>query len=169
LLGVLPGILVAVALSVVNVFRRVWWPNQPMLGLAPGIDGLHDLARHPDAQQLPGCVFLRFDAPLIFANARTFRDRVRALSEDLPVGGWIVIAAEPITDVDTTGCDMLEDLDVVLQKRGVTLAFAEMKAGPRQKLAQFGLQEQLPPERFFPTLDAAVEAYRLVSGQTWQR
>ncbi len=168
LFGVLPGIVVAVAISVANVFRRVWWPHQATLGRAPGIEGLHDTSRHPDAEHLAGCAILRFDAPLIFANARTFRDRVRHLSETLPSGGWVIIAAEPITDVDTTGCDMLEDLDVALVKRGHTLVFAEMKSGTRHKLTQFGLDNALPADRFFPTLDAAVDAYRNVSGEDWQ-
>jgi high affinity sulfate transporter 1 len=166
-IGVLPGIALAVALSVANVFRKAWWPYQAVLGRVPGVAGLHDTTRHPDAQQLPGCVVIRFDAPLIFANARSFRDRVRALAEGLPDGGWIIVAAEPITDVDTTACDMLTDLDEVLDRRSQVLAFAEMKSGPRGKLARFGLEKSFLDERFYPTLTTAVEAYREHSGADW--
>ena len=102
LLGVLPGILIAVALSILNVFRRVWWPHQAELGRVEGIDGLHDTASHPDAELLPGLVVYRFDAPLIFANSRIFGDEIRAIAENRPGLKWIVIAAEPVTDVDTT-------------------------------------------------------------------
>src|ERR1700742_1789317 len=103
LLGVLEGIAVAVALSILNVFRRAWRPYQASLGKVPGLAGYHDRQLHPGAQQLPGLVIFRFDAPLFFANARTFRDQIRRLANTEPRPTWILIAAEPITDVDTPG------------------------------------------------------------------
>ena len=119
LLGVLPGIAIAVALSIGNVTdRRVWWPYQTVLGRAAGVPGYHDVRSYPDAEQLPGCVLFRFDAPVFFANARTFRDQVRRLARSEPPPKWIVVAAEPITDVDTTAADMLEDLDEALNAQG---------------------------------------------------
>ena len=81
LLGVLPGILIAVGLSILNVFRRIWWPHQAELGRVEGIAGLHDTERYPDAELLPGLVVFRFDAPLIFANSRMFGETVRAMAE----------------------------------------------------------------------------------------
>ena len=111
LLGVLAGIAVAVALSILNVFRRAWWPYQATLGRVPGMEGHHDRSLYPDAEELPGLVIFRFDAPLLFANARTFRDQIRHLAASEPKPRWIVIAAEPITDVDTTAADMLLELD----------------------------------------------------------
>jgi high affinity sulfate transporter 1 len=164
LLGVLPGILVAIALSVANVFRRAWWPYQATLGRRPGAAGYYDVARHPDAEQLPGCTIFRFDAPLIFANARTFRDEIRALAKASPLPAWIIVAAEPVTDVDTTACDMLEDLVTDLDRQGVTLVFAEMKGPAKDKIRQFGLSSSIPDDRFFPTLDSAVEAWQAQSG-----
>src|SRR5205814_9981088 len=118
LLGVLPGIAVAVGLSILNVFRRAWWPYQTTLGRVHGMSGLHDRSLHPDADELPGLTIFRFDAPLFFANARTFRDQVRHLARQEPRPHWIVVAAEPITDVDTTAADMLEDLDEELNAAG---------------------------------------------------
>ena len=127
LLGVLQGMAIAVALSILNVFRRAWWPCQTTLGRVSGLAGQHDRELHPEAEQLPGCVIFRFDAPLFFANARTFRDRVRRLAARETQPRWIVIAAEPITDVDTTGADMLRDLDAELNAERVGLVFAEVK------------------------------------------
>ena len=75
-LGVLPGIVIAIVLSILNVFRRIWWPYQAVLGDPHDLTGFHDIAGHPDATTIPGLVLFRFDAPLIFANARTFRERV---------------------------------------------------------------------------------------------
>jgi high affinity sulfate transporter 1 len=169
LLGVLPGIVLAVVISVANVFRRVWWPYDPTLGRVPGLPGLHDTSQHPQAETLDGCEILRFDAPLIFANSGTFRDRVRELADPLPSGGWVIIAAEPITDVDTTACDMIEDLDRALESRGKRLVFAELKTPARQKLTRYGLDEALPEDQFYPTLTSAVDAYRSISGRSWQR
>jgi MFS superfamily sulfate permease-like transporter len=62
---------------------------------------VRSVARHPEAEQLPGCPIFRFDAPLIFANARTFRDQIRAIAKASPSPDWIVVAAEPLTDIDT--------------------------------------------------------------------
>ena len=75
LLGVLLGIALAVALSIGNVFRRAWWPYQTTLGRVPGLAGYHDVTSYPQATLMPGCVIFRFDAPLFFANSRTFRSR----------------------------------------------------------------------------------------------
>ena len=160
LLGVLLGIAVAIALSVANVFRRAWWPYQATLGRRPGIKGYHDVARHPEAEQLVGCTIFRFDAPLIFANSRTFRDQIRAIAKASPSPAWIVVAAEPLTDVDTTACDMLEDLVPALDRQGVTLVFAEMKGPVKEKARQFGASTTIPEDRFFPTMGTAVAAWK---------
>ena len=169
LLGVLEGIVVAVLLSILNVFRRAWRPYETTLGRVPGLAGQHDRQLHPEAEELPGLVIFRFDAPLFFANARTFRDRIRALAATDPRPQWIVIAAEPITDVDTTAADMLADLDEELNAAGTSLVFAELKDPVRAKLERYELIGPLDPDHFFPTLDAAVHAFRQQSGAEWVR
>jgi high affinity sulfate transporter 1 len=169
LLGVLQGIAVAVALSILNVFRRAWWPYQTTLGRVEGTPGLHDREVHPEAQLLPGLSVFRFDAPLFFANARTFRDQIRILAAAEPRPQWIVIAAEPITDVDTTAADMLADLDEELNANGTSLVFAELKDPVRAKLERYELVGPLDPAHFFPTLDAAVDAFREQTGAEWER
>jgi high affinity sulfate transporter 1 len=166
LLGVLPGILVAVALSILNVFRRVWWPHQATLGQVPAVPGLHDTGEYPEARQLPGLVVFRFDAPLIFANSRTFDERVRSLLADRPDLRWVLVAADPITDVDTTAADMLEQLDAWLNERGVSLVFAELKDPVRAKIERYELTRTIDPEHFYPTLEAAVAAFRAATGPT---
>ncbi len=164
LLGVLQGIAVAVALSILNVFRRAWWPYQTTLGRVPGMPGQHDRELHPEAEQLPGLVIFRFDAPLFFANTRTFRDQIRRLAAADPRPHWIIIAAEPITDVDTTAADMLGDLDEELNAAGTFLVFAELKDPVRAKLERYELIGPLDPDHFFPTIDAAVDAFRRKTG-----
>ena len=167
LLGVLPGIAIAVALSIGNVFRRAWWPYQTVLGRVPGVPGYHDVRSYPEAEQLPGCVLFRFDAPLFFANARTFREQIRRLARSEPPPRWIVVAAEPITDVDTTAADMLEDLDEALNAKGISLVFAEMKDPVREKIERYELTRTIDPAHFFPTVGAAVAAFRDQFGADW--
>jgi high affinity sulfate transporter 1 len=167
LLGVLPGIGIAVALSILNVFRRAWLPYQTTLGRVPGMSGHHDRTLHPDAEQLPGLVIFRFDAPLFFANSRTFREEIRTLARAAPPPLWIVVAAEPITDVDTTAADMLEELDEELNAAGTSLVFAELKEGVRAKIERYELIGPLDPAHFFPTIEAALDAYREQTGAEW--
>jgi MFS superfamily sulfate permease-like transporter len=131
------------------------------------VAGFHDVRSYPLAQRLPRCVICRFDAPLIFCNSRTFRERIRALAHTDPAPVWIIVAAEPITDVDTTAADMLEDLDESLNEQGISLVFAEMKDPVREKIERYGLTRTIDPAHFFPTLEAAVEAFRKQSGADW--
>ena len=168
LLGVLPGIAIAVALSIANVFRRAWWPYQTILGRVPGLSGYHDVRLHPDGELLPGCVVFRFDAPLFFANSRTFREQARALARSEPPPSWIVVAAEPITDVDTTAADMLHDLDEALNASGISLVFAEMKDPVRDKIDRYELTGTIDPMHFFPTLEEAIEEFRRLTGAEWR-
>ena len=167
LLGVLPGIAIAVGLSILNVFRRAWWPYDTVLGRVEGLAGYHDIHSYPAASQLPGLVIYRFDAPLLFANAKTFRDEVRRFAAAEPAPRWIVIAAEPVTDVDTTAADMLEDLDEALNARGISLVFAELKDPVRRKIERYGLTRTIDPGHFFPTVGAAVKAFRHETGAEW--
>src|SRR6516162_6785826 len=167
LLGVLPGIAIAVVLSILNVFRRAWWPYDTELGRVAGVPGYHDVHSYPEAQHLPGLVIYRFDGPLFFANAKTFRDEVRRLAKASPPPTWIVIAAEPMTDVDTTASDVLEELDEALNAQGISLVFAELKDPVRGKIERYGLTRTIDPNHFFPTLDAAVEAFRQETGTDW--
>jgi MFS superfamily sulfate permease-like transporter len=167
LLGVLQGIAIAVGLSILNVFRRAWRPYQTTLGLAEGVAGYHDVRSYPGARRLPGLVILRFDAQLFFANAKAFRDEVTRLARTEPPPRWVVVAAEPITDVDTTAADMLFDLDRMLDERAQTLVFAELKDPVRRKLERYGLTREIEPRHFFPTVESAVDAFRGLTGARW--
>ena len=129
--------------------------------------GYHDRSLYPDAEELPGLVIFRFDAPLFFANARTFRDQIRRLASTDPRPRWIVVAAEPITDVDTTAADMLDDLDEELNAAGTSLVFAELKDPVRVKLERYELIGPFDPTHFFPTLEGALDAFREETGADW--
>ena len=153
-------------MSILNVFRRVWWPHQAVLGRSVGVRGYHDTAYRQTTEHLPGLAIYRFDAPLLFANARTFRNQVRRLAALDPRPAWIIVASEPITDVDTTAADMLEDLDDDLLQGGTRLVFAELKDAVRHKIESYGLAA-LSDDRFYPTIRTAVEAYAAEHDVTW--
>jgi MFS superfamily sulfate permease-like transporter len=167
LVGVLAGIAVAVGLSILNIFRQAWWPYNTVLGRVHGLKGYHDVRSYPEARQLPGLVIYRFDAPLFFANVKTFRDQVRRLARADPPPSWIVIAAEPVTDVDTTASDVLTELDQELSAQGISLVFAELKDPVRRKIERYGLARAIEPRHFFPTIGAAVAAFRDQTGARW--
>ncbi len=167
LLGVLYGIAVAVGVSILNVFRRVWWPHQALLGRSGDLRGYHDTAYRQTTEHLPGLAIYRFDAPLLFANARTFRNQVRRVAALEPRPAWIIVAAEPITDVDTTAADMLEDLDSDLAQEGTRLVFAELKDAVQQKIESYELAA-LSDDRFYATIRTAVERYAAEHDVTWE-
>lgn len=160
LVGVLEGIVVAIALSFVAVVVHAWRPYRTELVEVPGIDGYHDIKRNPTGHRIPGLVIVRFDAQLFFANGAIFDDyarRVVARSPD-PVR-WVIIAAEPMTGVDTTAMDELVELDQYLSGNGIELVFAEMKDPVKDKLQRLGLGERFGSDHFYPTLETAVEAF----------
>ena len=148
--------------------RRAWAPHDAILGRADGVKGYHDLHYYPEARQVPGLLLYRFDAPLFFANAEAFRDRIRERieSSEVPVR-WVIIAAEPITDVDTTAADVLDRLEADLAKEGITLAFAELKDPVKARLRRYGALRRVGEDRFFPTVGTAVSGYVRASGERW--
>ncbi len=168
LLGVIEGIFLAVVLSLLAFLRRAWWPHDAILGRATGVKGYHDLHFYPDAKRIPGLVLYRFDAPLLFFNAESFRERVLSqVRRTEPAARWVVIAAEPITDIDTTAAESLEELIRELDGLGVTLAFAELKDPVKGRLRAYGTMERIGEERCFPTVGTAVDAYLAATGETW--
>lgn len=156
LLGVLQGIVVAVTLAILLFFRRNWWPHGAVLGTVEGVEGWHDVDAHPDARQIPGVVVYRWEAPLFFANAGSFRQQIRHLVHERQPE-WVVIQCEAVTDVDVTAAEMLEQLDNELNAAGVHLAFAEMRSRLQDLTLRYGLLETLDREHFYSTLEAALE------------
>jgi high affinity sulfate transporter 1 len=160
LVGVLEGIVVAVLVSVASIFMRAWRPYWAVLGEPDDVAGFHDVSRYPDAERVPGLVILRWDAPLFFANSNLFRDAVRhVVATTEPRPRWVIVAAEPITDIDTTAADMLVKLDEELNADGRHLVFAELKDPVREKLERYSIYETIDPAHFFPTIRKAVQAF----------
>jgi high affinity sulfate transporter 1 len=166
--GVVTGIFIAVALSLLLFFWRAWRPYSAVLGRVEGVKGYHDVARYPDARQLDGLVLFRWDAPLFFANGEQFREQVEsAIAAAATPTRWFVVAAEPVTDIDMTAADMLSELIAALEAQGRSLRFAELKDPVKDRLKRYGLFERLGAEAFFPTVGTAVDAYVAATGTPW--
>jgi high affinity sulfate transporter 1 len=160
LLGAIPGIALAIVIAVIEFLWDGWRPHSAILARADGVKGYHDIARYPDARLIPGLVLFRWDAPLFFANAELFHDRVldAVAASPTPVRR-VVVAAEPVTSVDVTAADMLAELNDELRAAGIELCFAEMKDPVKDKLKRFGLFNRFGAKAFFPTVGESVGAY----------
>ena len=169
LLGVIQGIFIAVGLALIAFIWRAWRPHNAVLGRVDGLKGYHDILRHPEARRIPGLVLFRWDAPLFFANAAVFEERVQQAIALAPTPTkWVVVAAEPVTDVDITAADMLADLDKKLHDSGMDLCFAEMKGPVKDILKRYGLFDSFGNENFFPTIGQAVDQYLVAHKVDWQ-
>lgn len=158
--GAIQGIGIAVVIAVIEFLWDGWRPHSAVLGRVDGVRGYHDITRYPQAERIPGLVLFRWDAPLFFANAELFRDRVTAAVANAPTPvRWVVVAAEPVTSVDVTAADIVAELDDTLHAEGVELCFAEMKDPVKDKLKRFGLFARFGAETFYATLGEAVDAY----------
>jgi high affinity sulfate transporter 1 len=168
ILGAIPGIGLAIVIAVIEFLWDGWRPHSAVLGRVDGIKGYHDVTRYPQARLIPGLVLFRWDAPLFFANAELFHDRVLdAVAASPTEVRWVVIAAEPVTSVDVTAADVLAELDETLRTAGIELCFAEMKDPVKDKLKRFGLFARLGEETFFPTLGTAVDGYLAAHPVEW--
>jgi high affinity sulfate transporter 1 len=158
-LGTIPGITLAIVIAVIEFLWDGWRPHSAVLGRVERVKGYHDIARHPDARVIPGLVLFRWDAPLFFANAELFHQRVNdAVAAAATPVRWVVVAAEPVTSVDVTAADVIAEMDDELQRAGIELCFAEMKDPVKDKLARFGLSHRFV-EHMFATVGEAVAAY----------
>ncbi|WP_206510496.1 SulP family inorganic anion transporter [Rhodococcus sp. BGS-1C] len=161
LVGVLQGIVVAIGLSFAAVIARAWQPYRTELVRTADRPGYHDIERHPDGQRIPGLAVVRFDAPLFFANGTIFDRYIRSVVHHQPTPAeWVVIAAEPITGLDTTAVDQLVELDRYLKDQGIRLVFAEMKGPIKDRLIRFGAAGSFDTSRFYPTVETAVDAFQ---------
>jgi high affinity sulfate transporter 1 len=161
LIGVLQGIVIAVFVAILQFFERFWRPYSAILGDPDGVPGYHDIKRYPDAKQIPGLLMIRWDAPLFFANANIFRKRIRDLvAASDPKPFWVLVAAEPVLDIDVTAADVLIDLDLELNEEGIHLVFAEVKDPVKDKILAYGLLDTIDSRHFYPTIKRGVKAFK---------
>src|ERR1041385_8753668 len=158
--GVIPGIGIAIVIAVIEFLWDGWRAHFAVLGRVDGVRGYHDITRYPGARCIPGLVLFRWDAPLFFANAELFHQRILdAIAQSPTPVRRIIITAEPVTSVAFTSADMLAELEHSLTEAGVELRFAEMKDPVKDKLKRFELFDRFGAADFYPTIGSAVDAY----------
>jgi MFS superfamily sulfate permease-like transporter len=168
LVGAVQGILLAIGIAVIEFLWDGWRPHYAVLGRVDGLKGYHDVTRHPEARRIPGLVLFRWDAPLFFANAEQFRSSVLdAVAESPTPVRWLVVATEPVTSVDITAADMLDDLDDELRAAQIQLCFAEMKGPVKDKLKRFELFDKFGEHYFFRTIGETVNEYVISQHVDW--
>ena len=167
--GVIPGIGIAIVIAVIEFLWDGWRPHYAVLARVDGIRGYHDIKRYPNARRIPGLVLFRWDAPLFFANAELFHQRMlEAIAGSPTQVRRIIVTAEPVTSIDVTSADMLAELEHSLTESGIELRFAEMKDPVKDKLKRFELFERFGAADFYPTIGAAVDAYLLEHAVDWK-
>jgi high affinity sulfate transporter 1 len=166
--GAIPGIALAIVIAVIEFLWDGWRPHSAVLGRVDRVKGYHDIVRYPAARLIPGLVLFRWDAPLFFANAELFHERILdAVAKSPTPVRWLVVTAEPVTSVDVTAADAVCELDDTLHAAGIELCFAEMKDPVKDKLKRFGLFTRFGEQSFFATIDESVSAYLAAHSIQW--
>lgn len=158
--GVLVGIGFAIALSILDLIRRITRPHADVLGYAPGVPGMHSLEDYEDATAVRGLVVFRYDSPLFFANAENFVARALQTVDgsEVPVE-WFLLNAEANTEIDLTAVDALEELRAQLEQRGIRFTLARVKQDLYRRLEPTGFIDLIGEDYIFETLPTAVRAY----------
>src|SRR5512143_938796 len=158
-IGVLPGVVIAILLALLNVLRKIYRPTDTLLGTVPGMTSYNDLGLSPDSQPVPGMIIYRFEAPLLFFNADYFKSRVLELVDRAqPRPRWFVLSAEAITQMDSTGAMALDETNAELKARGVQLIIARPKLYMRKYGQPLGLDKKIGIENVFFSIRSAVAA-----------
>jgi high affinity sulfate transporter 1 len=159
-LGVLQAMVVAVGLSIIDTVRRSARPHDAVLGWVDRLGRYGDVSLHRSARVTPGVVVYRLDDRLFFANVRYFKARVQEAVRAAPAPAeWLVLDAEAVTHVDSTGTDALVDLTNDLRRDGIALVLARLRTAMQEQLEAAGVLEAVGSGRIYPTVRAAVDAF----------
>jgi SulP family sulfate permease len=159
-IGMLPGIIIAIVFSLLHVIALISRPHDAILGRAQGVDGYHDIETNEDCETVPGLIVYRFESQLIFANSSYFRTRVQNLiAAQKETVNCLIIDAESMQRADITAAEMLRLLCPWLREQGVELAFARTNSNVRSFFHKTGIMQLIGPDRFFPTVRTAVDAF----------
>ncbi len=165
-LGVLNGVVIAIAATLVYLILQTMYPHDAMLGRIPGRDGFYKLHRMTEARPVPGFGACMVQDSLLFYNADYVRERLEVIAESLPKPTrWLVIDASAIPQIDSTAADMLGELQSDLKNRGVTLGLAELHTDARALLERSGVVEKIGPGMIFEGMEDALDAYETKYGR----
>src|ERR1035437_2418751 len=164
--GVVLGILIGVALSLLALIDRISHPPDAVLRIVPG-DGFHEFGDSGTGETIPGFIAYRFYAPLLFSTAGHFCERVRELVAASPTPvRWFLVDAQAITDIDITAADALRALNKELHQQGIALKFAQIGRAHRQILERIGFTSEIGRESIFHAVHQAAQAFQAAKGGT---
>jgi SulP family sulfate permease len=159
-LGVLPGILLGVVLSLLGVLVEIVRPQDALLGRMAGSTTLHDVGDDDAAETIPGLVVYRFYGPLIFANVRFFIERVEGfISQEKAPVRQVILDARAIPNIDITAAEQLGEFVARLRERGIEFVVAKAHLPLRETFAAVG-RGMMDEHRQFGQLADAVAAFR---------
>jgi high affinity sulfate transporter 1 len=160
ILGVLPGLIVAIIISVVLLLARAAQPDVVALGRLPSGGDYASLARHPEAQPAPGLLLFRPDVPLFSFNARHIRQQLLdQVGDASPPARVVVLDLGMNADLDIEGLETLRDLHQELAAAGVALWLAQPHGHAQDLLAASGLADRIGREHIYATVGEAAAAY----------
>ena len=169
LLGVIEGIVITLALTMLLLLWNAWHPYFAVLARVNGTKGYHDISRHPEGRQVPGLVLFRWDAQLFFANGEVFHEQVlHAVTQAPTPTRCVVVVADAISDVDITAADAILNLHRELTQQGITLWFAGLKGQVKDRLHTYGTLDAIGHDIFSPTVGSAVNLYRTSHAVDWK-
>jgi high affinity sulfate transporter 1 len=159
-LGTLPGVFLGVSLSVLGLIRQVTRPGTAIIGRMPDKETYRDVTLYPEAETVPGLLIFRFDSPLIFSNSTSFtKEMQRYIEAAQTTVQEVLVNAETMNNMDTTGTDQLIKLREELEKDGIQLAFAKVKDPVREMMRLSGAEEAIGTENFYASVSEGVRAF----------
>jgi len=163
--GVLEGVLVAIAATLVWLIGAAAQPRDALLGRIPGRDGFYKIHRYPDAEPVPGLTIYLLEGGIVFFNCDRLQNRIRWIVDRLPVATtYFVLDASATNFVDGTGAVALGEIAGELARRGIKFAVVDLHHRPRQILERAGFFDRIGRDHVFDRLEDAVAA--LAPGDT---
>jgi high affinity sulfate transporter 1 len=164
-LGVLNGVLIAIAATFVYLLRKTMFPRDAMLGRIPGRDGFFKLHRTPEACPVPGLAISLIQGSLLFFNTDYVESRLKSIAEGLPADTrWLLIDANAMPQLDSTAAGMLVELCAELRERGIRLGLAELHAEVHGMLQRAGVIDCIGTDMVFDNLEDAYQAFEAQAG-----
>lgn len=161
--GVMNGIMIAVAASLLHLLRAASNPRDALLGITPGVPGLHKLHRRPDAAPVPGMLIYLFEGSPLFLNAARLKRRALQAVRRFPDPiRWFVLDASVMVALDSTAHDELRALITELREQSITFILAGGHGQFRDIVERSGLAQEIGPDHVFETADEAVAALQRV-------
>lgn len=159
-LGVLNGVVIAIAATLVYLLRQSMYPRDALLGRVPGRDGFYKLHREPEARPVQGFGACMIQGSLLFYNTDYVQTRLTAIADGLPANTrWLVIDASAIPQIDSTATAMLEEVHGELKERGIALGLAELHTDARAMLDRAGVIDKIGRAMIFEGMEDALLAF----------